>query len=88
MRLPKEDPQPSSCQTKGDIVCTSKPGGASLRGAPSSAPLHVDGNQGPERGRHLLKATQHRTGRAGATVLSPLSVTTAGLSMGCEMNKG
>lgn len=43
-------------------VSTPKLGGASTRGASSSVPsLNVDGNQGPERGKHLLKATQHGT---------------------------
>lgn len=52
-------------------MSTSKPGGASLSGASSSGPVYADGNQGPEKGRHLLKATEHRTSRAGATTGLP-----------------
>lgn len=91
MRLPKQDPQPSSWRSRGDVISVSKCGGASLSEASSSAPsLHVDGNQGPERGRHLLRGTQDGAGRAGAgarsskpvPVLPPQSLTTAGLSVG------
>lgn len=56
-RLPKQDPQPSSWWSRGDVISVSKWGGASLSGASSSAPsLYVDGNHGPERGRHCAKA--------------------------------
>lgn len=96
MRLPKQDPQPSPCRARGDVISMCKQGGASLSGASGSAPsLYVDGNQGPERGRHLLKATQYRAGRTGVRarskpvpVFPPLSLTTAGLSTGCQLNKG
>lgn len=96
MRLPKQDPQPFPCRAGGIVISLCKQGRASSCRSSNSAPsLYGDGKQGPERGRHVLKATQYRAGRAEAKARSSksfpvslqLSLPTTVVSTGCELNK-
>lgn len=95
-RLPKQEPQLSSWWSRDDVISVSKWGGGLPQWSIQFCSFSLCGwKSRPREGKALLKGTRHSAGRAGAKarssqpapVFPPWPLTTAGLAVGCELNR-